>query len=240
MTNKSHITFLIAIILLMANLAPVCAMPLLAERSVDLNPVRSSMNSTDGKASSITDAKANITRINASMSNISQSVDIIRVGHYKLTYYERVLSKSEQVVTNISQLGIDTSVIESVISGARSGVLDPLKSALDLGDNTSVTNELKTKCLNNGTSYSYHYGSKMDLETMKAVTAKIERIVTIAGYGTEIKEVKTHLDKAEKAIDKVGTRPYTQEEMKYIATELKDASVAIAEIIQSMNEKAGY
>lgn len=82
----------------------------------------------------------------------------------------------------------------------------------------------------------------MDIETMKAVTAKIERIVTIAGYGTEIKEVKTHLNNAEKAkaIDKVGTRPYTQEEMKYVATELKDASVALAEIIQSMNEKVGY
>ncbi len=240
MTKKSQIIFLIAIVLLMANLAPVCAVPTLAERSVDLNTVKGSMNSTEGKTGSITDARANITGINASMGNISQSVDIMRVGQYKLTYYEQVLLKSEQIVTNISQLGIDTSAMESVISGARSGVLNPLKSALDSGDNTGVTNELKTKCLSNGTSYSYHYGSKMDMETMKAVTAKIERIVTIAGYGTEIKEVKTHLNNAEKAIDKVGTRPYTQEEMKYVATELKDASVALAEIIQSMNEKAGY
>jgi hypothetical protein len=65
--------------------------------------------------------------------------------------------------------------------------------------------------MSNGTSYSYHYGSKMDLETMKVVTAKIERIVTIAGYGTEIKEVTTHLNKEKKVIDKVGTRPYTVE-----------------------------
>jgi hypothetical protein len=240
MMKKSQITFLIAIILLVATLAPVCAVPILAERSVDMNTVKGSMDSTDGKAGSIADARANITSINASMGNISQSIDVMRVGQYKLTYYEQVLSKSEQVVTNVSQLGIDTSAMKSVISSARSGVLNPLKSALDSGDITRVTNELKTKCLNNGTSYSYHYGSKMDLEMMKAVTAKIERIVTIAGYGTEIKEVKTHLDNAEKTIDKVGTRPYTQEEMKYIATELKDASVALVEIIQSMNEKAGH
>jgi hypothetical protein len=240
MMKKSQITFLIATILLVTTLAPVCAVPILAERSVDLKMVQGSMNSTDGNAGSFGDARANITRINASMGNISQSADIMRVGQYKLTYYEHVLLKSEQAVTNVSQLGIDTSAMESVLSGARSGVLNPLKSALDSGDIARVTNELKTKCLNNGTSYSYHYGSKMDLEMMKAVTAKIERIVTIAGYGTEIKEVKTHLDNAEKTIDKVGTRPYTQEEMKYIATELKDASVALAEIIQSMNEKAGY
>lgn len=222
----------------MANLAPVYAVPILAERSVDLNTVKGSMNNTEGKTGSITDARDNITTINASMGNISQSVDIMRVGQYKLTYYEQVLLKSEQIVTNISQLGIDTSAMESVISGARSGVLNPLKSALDSGDNTGVTN--KTKCLSNGTSYGYHYGSKMDMEAMKAVTAKIERIVMIAGYGTEIKEVKTHLNNAEKAIDKVGTRPYTLGEMKYIATELEDASVALAEIIQAMNEKTGY
>ena len=75
---------------------------------------------------------------------------------------------------------------------------------------------------------------------MKAVTAKIERIVTIAGYGTQVKEVKTHLDNAEKAIDSVGTRPYTPEEAKYISTELMDASVALVEIMRSMNKNIGY
>jgi hypothetical protein len=129
----------------MANLAQVCAVPTLAERSGDLNTVKGSMNSTEGNTGSITDARANITGTNASMGNISQSVGIMRVGHYKLTYYEQVLSKSEQVATNIIHLGIDTSAMESVISGARSGVLNPLKSALDSGDNTRVANELKTK-----------------------------------------------------------------------------------------------
>jgi hypothetical protein len=83
----------------MANLAPVYAVPILIERSVDLNTVKGSMNNTDGMAGSITDARANTTMINASMGNISQ-------------------------------LGIDTSAMESVLSGARSRVLNPLKSAL--------------------------------------------------------------------------------------------------------------
>jgi hypothetical protein len=231
--KKSHITFLIATMLLVATLAPVYALPILAGRSADPKTVQSALNSTGGKAGSI--AGVNTTR-----GNINQSIDAMNIGQYKLTYYEQVLSKSEQAVTDVSQLGIDTSAIESVISGARSGVLKPLQSALDSGDSTRVTNELKTKCLFNGTSYSYHYGSKTDLETMKAVTAKIERIVTIAGYGTQMKDVKTHLDNAEKAIDSVGTRPYTPEETKYISTELMGASVALAEIIQSMNENAGY
>jgi len=230
---KSQIMLFISIMLLVATLAPVRAVPILEGRSDDPKTVQSALNSTGGKAGSIAG-------MNATRGNISQSIDVMSIGQYKLTYYEQVLSKSEQIVANVSQFGINTSAMGSVISGARSGVLKPLQSALDSGDSIRVTNELKTKCLFNGTSYSYHYGSKMDLETMKAVTAKIERIVTIAGYGTEIKEVKTHLDNAEKAIDNVGTRSYTPEEAKYISTELMDASVTLAEVIQSMNEKAGY
>ncbi len=230
--NKSFITLLLAVLLLAAVSVPMFATQASAERAADKQTVQGVLANASAKAGTIAD------NINATKANISHTVDIISIGNKKLDYYDQVLSKSELLIANMSRAGIDTSGMESVVAGARSSIVSPLESAVASGDSAQVSNELKTKCLLNGTSYSYHYGAKMDLETLKATTKKIEKIVTKAGYGTQIEEVNTHLANAESALASVGTNPYTKDQKEYIYGELQSASVILADIIKSMNGQA--
>lgn len=230
MIKKLNLTLVLSVLLLAAVSAPLYASSASAELSG-----RPGAQNVGINTSITTDASIGLNGANVS---ISQSLDVSVAGSKKRDYYNKVLNGSEQRISAMRQAGIDVSGMETVLAGARSDVVAPLGSALDSGDKDQVSSELKSKCLFNGTSYSYHYGAKMDLEALKATIKKIENVATRAGHGGEITEAKLHISNAESTMLAAGTSPYTAEQKAYINAELKSASLILADVIVSMNAEA--
>jgi hypothetical protein len=164
---------------------------------------------------------------------------IMAMGEKRLNYYNNVIAKSEQVVTRLNAQGIDTSAMEATIADAQSAVIDPLAAALATGNKTLVASELRSKCLFNGAPYSFHYGAKIGIGGMTAVTAYIEDRAIQAGYGQQIEEIYGHLANAQSTLDAAGTNPYNEEQKKVIKEELKNAANELRSVIKALQHNTG-
>jgi len=164
----------------------------------------------------------------------ASNVNIMAIGEKRLIYYKNVIAHSGRIVARLNAQGVDTSAMEATMDGAQSAVIDPLAAALATGNKSLVLNELRSKCLFNGAPYSYHYGAKMGIEGMTAVTAHIEDRAIQAGYGQQIEEIKAHLANAQSALDAAGTNPYTEEQKKVIKDELKNAANDLRSVIKAL------
>lgn len=163
-------------------------------------------------------------------------VNITALGEKRLNYYNNVIAKSERVVAKLQAQGVDTSAMEAIMADAQSAVIDPLAAALATGNETLIANELRSKCLFNGAPYSFHYGAKMAIEGMTAVTVQIEDRAIQAGYGQQIEEIYAHLDNAQSALDAAGTNPYNEEQKKVIKEELRSAATMLRDVIKALQD----
>lgn len=159
----------------------------------------------------------------------------IGLGNVRLTYYNDVMSKTDARMANMSAKGIDVSGMRNVRGGAQSSVVAPLQSAVSSGDANAVKAELKDKCLGNGQPYSYHYYAKIDLEALKATSAKIGASTDNSTIRQQLADVNAKLSSAEGTLSTVGTNPYAAGQKDQVWNGLKAASEGLKTIIKEIN-----
>jgi hypothetical protein len=160
---------------------------------------------------------------------------IVELGNVRLTYYNDVLSAADYHMAKLSAKGIDVSGMQGVEAGAENNVIGPLRSAVSSGDASAVKQELHDKCIANGAPYSYHIYAKLDLEALKAVSAKIGSSVNNSTIQEQLIAVNERLSSAEGALNVVGTSPYTAEQQSQVWDNLKAASEGLKAIIKELN-----
>lgn len=184
---------------------------------------------------------ATIQQLRADYQNRKNTFDqqtnaaIIELGGIRLTYYNDLMSKTDARMSELSGKGIDVSGMQSVKTGAESNVIGPLQSAVSSGDANAVKAELNDKCLANGAPYSYHFYAKIDLEALKAISAKIGACVNNSTVQQQLAEVNAKLSSAESTLNVVGTNPYTSEQQSQVWDNLKAASDGLKAIIKELN-----
>lgn len=184
---------------------------------------------------------ATIQQLRADYQNRKNTFDqqtnaaIIELGGIRLTYYNDLMSKTDARMSELSGKGIDVSGMQSVKTGAESNVIGPLQSAVSSGDANAVKAELNDKCLANGAPYSYHFYAKIDLEALKAISAKIGACVNNSTVQQQLAEVNAKLSSVEGTLNVVGTNPYTSEQQSQVWDNLKAASDGLKAIIKELN-----
>jgi hypothetical protein len=159
----------------------------------------------------------------------------IELGNIRLSYYNDVLSAADDHMAKLSARGIDVSGMQSVKAGAESKVVSPLQSAVSSGDASAVKEQLKDKCIANGAPYSYHIYAKLDLEALKAVSAKVSASTNSSSIQQQLAAVNEKLSSAEGTLNMVGTNPYTADQQSQVWDNLKAASDGLKEIIKELN-----
>lgn len=160
--------------------------------------------------------------------------DTLQLGSLRLAYYNQAVAGYDGRIANLSAKGADVSGMQSVMAGARSSVISPLQSAVSAGDVNATKEELKGKCLGNGAPYSYHFWAKMDLESLKAGTARLADNATKAGHGDQITDVNAKLATVQSTLNAAGTSPYSGDQKDNIWNSLKAASEELKTVIQEM------
>jgi hypothetical protein len=173
----------------------------------------------------------------ARKSTFQQQTDaaIVELGNVRLTYYNDLVSKADARMSEMSARGIDVSGMQGVTAGAGSNVISPLQAAVNSNDANAVKEQLKDKCIANGAPYSYHIYAKLDLEALKAVSAKISVSTNNSSIQQQLAAVNEKLSGAEGTLNAVGTNPYTSDQQSQVWDSLKAASEGLKEIIKGLN-----
>jgi hypothetical protein len=160
---------------------------------------------------------------------------VIELGNIRLSYYNDAMSKSDDRMSKLSAKGIDVSGMQAVESGAKANVVDPLQSAVSSGNADAVKAQLHDKCIGNGQPYSYHFFANMDLQALKATSAKIGTSVNNSTVQQQLAGVNAKLSGVEGSLSSIGTSPYTSGQQDQVWNDLKAASESLKTIIKELN-----
>ena len=162
---------------------------------------------------------------------------VIELGNVRLNYYNDVMSKDDQRMSQLSAKGIDVSGMQSVKSEAMSNVVSPLQTAVSSGNADAVKAQLHDKCIGNGQPYSDHFFAKSDLAALTATSARIGSGTDNATVQQQLSDVNSKLSAAQGTLSSVGTSPYTSDQQNQVWNNLKAASDGLKTILKELNSQ---
>jgi len=162
---------------------------------------------------------------------------IIELGNARLSYYNDVMSKDDQRISQLSAKGIDTSGMQSAKSDAMSNVVTPLQSAINSNNADAVKQQLHDRCLGNGQPYSDHFFAKTDLAALQATSAKVAASTDNATIQQQLSDVNAKLSASQSTLGAVGTNPYTSDQQNQVWNNLKAASDGLKTILKELNSQ---
>ncbi|MEK6981392.1 MAG: hypothetical protein AABX38_00550 [Candidatus Micrarchaeota archaeon] len=153
------------------------------------------------------------------------------VAEARVDKLERQVSSYQDKIDKFADSGLDISALQSVVDGAKTQVIDPLKAAINSAtDFASLKAALKGYCLFDGCKdgANYHLEAKFEVQRLFAVLDNLENKTNVST--AKIAEAKGYLNNAQDVLDEVGTSQYTKDQKQTISSNVKSAVKAIRDI----------
>ncbi|HMK46597.1 MAG TPA: hypothetical protein VK436_08215 [Methanocella sp.] len=166
----------------------------------------------------------------------AQNQNAVQMGQARLSQYNDEIADANSQISNLSSKGVDTSEMQSIVSGAESNVVTPLQNAVNSGNADTIRSTMKSTCMCNGAPYSYHLVSRLDLARLQALTEKISDNATKAGYGSQISDINTKLTSVQTTLSQASTNPLPSDQQSQLNNNLKDASEELKSVMQDMKD----
>jgi len=170
----------------------------------------------------------------AAQTEDTQERDWFETGEKKLANDQRFIDKANSCIVNLSERGIDTAAMQSVVDEAISVVLDPMKAALDSGDEDAIREALMISLGNWSWNDSWtcgHYFAHFAVERNQAVLNYVSPFAYDMGYGDLVPPIQANLDSARSQLSAVGFSPYQPGQGELIWEDIHDANGALRDLI---------
>jgi len=176
-------------------------------------------------------------------SEYSTLLDEYQTCHYealegfanaKIEGYESALELASERMSNLSEKGVDTSELESLIDEAQDSVISPLKDEVaSAEDGPKMREAIASYCLFDGcpNGENFHFAAKFETTKLGSVLDAMEEDAIEAGLGDEVEEASAHLGDAQESLDGVGTGRYPSGEGEEVWESIKDAADIIRDIL---------
>jgi hypothetical protein len=160
-----------------------------------------------------------------------------RFATAKADAYEEAMAAAKERKDALSEKGLDTDGLESLINDAEEQVVDPFADAVDSAATAAELREaLGEYCLFSGCprGTNFHFAAKWHAEVLDKALAYVEDDAEEAGLGAKWDEASGMVEEADSAIGDLGTSQGTREELAEIWDDLTDASALLKEIISTL------
>ncbi|MDE1865864.1 MAG: hypothetical protein KGH94_04480 [Candidatus Micrarchaeota archaeon] len=157
----------------------------------------------------------------------------------KLQIYELGIAEAQRYAANLSSYGINTSSLDTIISGANASVIGPLTVVVTNSTSSSQLESLiGSYCLYDGCSYhlsdfqgvNYHLAARMRTQGAQLILDKIRSSDRNAN-ASQLAEAQSHISNASAILQKVNLEVFTGSQGAEIAKNLSEASILIKESV---------
>lgn len=153
------------------------------------------------------------------------------VAEARVDKFERTVAEYQSKVDKLSASGTDTSALQAVVSGVKTQIISPLRTAIaSATDFKSLKAALEGYCLFDGckTGVNYHLAAQFEVQRLFAVLGNLENKPNVST--AKIAEAKGYLNTAQGVLSQVGTGQYTKEQKETFSTNVKSAVKTIRDI----------
>ncbi len=158
----------------------------------------------------------------------------------RIESYNDALTAYGTQVSKLDGKGVGTSDLSSLISGARSQVVDPLQSAVSGATNASQLRQaLGEYCLYNGcrNGTSFHMGARFASDKLGDILVRIQPLAQSAGLGDNVTAAQTVLSSVQSELSSIGTSEYAQGQADQVWSGIRSAAGDVKGIIAGIRSE---
>jgi len=157
----------------------------------------------------------------------------------KANAFDAILEGYKNKADKLSEKGVDVTGMNKLLDDAKLEIVDPLKQAISsANDGKSLKDALQKYCLFDSCKegINFHLAAKFNIEKLEQAIAKIKSRDDYSEVSGKVGEMQGYVDKANNAINSVGTARYSEEQKKEVWDNIRAAYKSLKEIRDVLKE----